>query len=436
MGTGLLTEVAIILGLLLCNGVFAMSEIAVVTSRAARLEGRASQGDPGARAVLALLRDPTRFLSTVQIGITLIGTVAGAFGGAAIAEKLAATLEAAGVADRWGEPLAFGVVVFGITFTSLVVGELVPKRVALTAPERIAELVARPMGLLARIGAPAVFVLTKSTEAILALLRVKPRGDDGVTEDDLRALVTEATRSGVMAPTEGRMVSRIFRLGDLSVRALATPRGDLDWIDVLDPPTTIAAALGDDRAPAVLVCRGQVDEVIGVATAADLLALVLQGRPLDGDTVAECAHAARFVPAHLPAHEVVEALADDAIGVAVVLDEFGGVVGVVDRRTVLRALAGREGRAGAGEEPSVVVRPEGGWLIDGLTALPDVAALLGVDPGRFTASGAETLGGYVMARLGRVPQVAEVVDDAGITFEVVDMDGRRVDKVLVRRRTH
>ena len=431
--SAIVTEVLIIVLLLVLNGVFAMSELAVMTARKVRLEHRADAGDKGARAALELAQEPTAFLSTVQVGITLIGVLAGAFGGASIAEQLAATFGRSPRLAPYAEGLGLAIVVAGITYLSLIIGELVPKRLALSAPERIASLVARPMRMVARVVSPLVRLLTGSTNLMLRLLGVRAHTDAGVTEEEIRALVEQGAESGVVAAAEHQIVERVFRLGDRQVAALMTPRPDIEWVDLDDDPDALRAALGVPRHGLLLACRGDVDRVVGFVHAEDALARCVTGRPLDGAALAELAREPMYVPEATPAFRLLEQFRAQRRHAAVALDEYGGVAGVVTLDDLLQELVGDIPHADDEPAAALVRRDDGSWLADGQIAVADVEAALDAELVEEERPGYHTLGGFVMARLGRVPRTGEHFDAAGFRFEIVDMDGRRVDKVLIAR---
>lgn len=425
----ILIESLIILALLLLNGVFAMSEIAVVTSRRARLERMATMGSSGARSALGLLDDPTRFLSTVQIGITLIGVLAGAFGGATIADELDTRLEAIPALAPFSEALALGAVVAAVSFLSLIVGELVPKRIAMQAPERIAIAVAAPMRALARVAGPLVWVLTRSTRAILRLLRVSETGGTRVTEEEIRAVIAEGRQSGAVHVAEHEMLEGVFRVGDRFVRDLIVPRPDVDWVEVSIDADELRARLGRPDAETLLVCRGSLDEVVGVVQPARLLAEHLAGRRLD---LAALAAAPLYVPGSMATLRLLELFKQCRQRFAVVLDEYGGVEGTISLDHVLEEIVGEVPEPTEQEESLFVARADGTFLVDGSVEFAEVSEhfSLGAVPERERGS-YRTLAGFVMARLGRVPSAGDVFTHAGVRFEVVDMDARRVDKVLV-----
>ncbi|HKG92496.1 MAG TPA: hemolysin family protein, partial [Gemmatimonadaceae bacterium] len=358
--SAILTEVVVILVLLLINGVFAMSEMAVVAAKKVRLEQRADEGDRGAAAALALASSPTQFLSTVQVGITLVGVLAGAFGGATISEKLAERFARVSWLAAYSEGAALAVVVAGITYLSLILGELVPKRVALGAPERIASAMARPMRLIARVASPLVRFLTASTELMLKLVPIKASGEPAVTEEDIRALVLQGKESGEVQEAEHRIVESAFRLGDRQAAAIMTPRHATDWVDVGEPPDALRRRIeGLSGREWFLACDGDLEHVLGVAYAADIFAPALAGRPLELKAMVQ---PPLFVPGTKPVYGVLETLQKARQHVAVVLDEFGGVQGTISIDQIVEELVGKL-PAGAGyDEGTVVRRDDGSWL--------------------------------------------------------------------------
>ena len=425
----ILSEILIILGLLVINGIFAMSEIAMVTSRRARLEKRAEEGSAGARTALALVEEPTRFLSTVQIGITLVGVLAGAFGGATLAEELDARLETVAALAPFSEALALFVVVASVTFASLVIGELVPKRIAMQAPERIAVLVAIPMRLLSRAVSPLVTLLTATTRGILRLLRVPEANTSAVTEDEVRAIIAEGRESGAVALAEHQMLEGVFRIGDRVVRDVMVPRPDVDWVDLDGGLDELRARLARPRADAVLVCRESLDGIVGIVRPAALLAEALGGARLD---LARAAEAPLYVPGSMDLLRLLEQFKQSRQRFAVVLDEYGGVEGVVSLDAVLDEVVGDVPEAAGEDGRRIVERADGTFLVDGALEFALVAEQFGITdvPERERGS-YRTLAGFVMARLGRVPRVSDHFTWGGVRFEVVDMDERRIDQVLV-----
>ncbi len=422
-------ELLVILVLLLLNGLFAMSELAMVTARRSRLQALAARGSRRARFALRLADDPTAFLSSVQVGITLIGILAGAFGGARVAVHIQPFIARIEGLAPWSEEIAFGLVVAAITFASLILGELVPKRIALGAPERIAMLVAPPMRLLALAMAPAVAVLSASTNLVFRILRIRATGDQAVTEDDIRALIAQGRAAGSVHAGEAEIVSRALQFGDRPVGAVMTPRTDVVWVDLEQPAEELRAQLTDLTHRAVPGATGSIDQVIGILRIRDLLAPVLRGEPID---IRRHLRAPLYVPESLPLLKLVEKFREGQTEVAVVLDEYGGVLGLVTRTDVLDDLAmGLPGGA-QGHLDLVVRRDDGSWLVDGACSLQDFEGRAGLPvPARYQEAGVRTVAGLVLTELGHVPQVGEAVVIQGHRFEVMDMDGRRIDRLLV-----
>ena len=420
-------ELALILLLLVANGVFAMSEMALVSARRARLRQRADAGDAGARAALELADAPDTFLSTTQIGITLVGILAGAFGGATISEQLAARISRVHALAPYSEGLALIAVVLSITYLSLIVGELAPKRLALNDPERIASMVARPMRALSRVTRPAVRLLSFSTAAVLGAFRLKAAEDPPVTEEEIRVLIHQGAEAGVFEQSEREIVESVLRLDDRRVTALMTPRMEIDWLDLTASPSEALRGLGAGAHSRYPVARGNLDDVQGVVHAKDLLGRCLAGEPPD---LRSLLRPPLFVPESQTALQLLEQLRNARTHVALVVNEFGSVQGLVTMHDVLEAIVGDLPAVGA--EPYAVEREDGSWLLDGALLVDEFREIFdtGPLPGE-ERGGYETLAGFVLTRLGRVPRTAESFEWGGLRFEIVDMDGRRVDKVLV-----
>lgn len=411
------------------NGLLAMSELAVVSSRRGRLKALADNGTRGARAAMKLTEDPGEFLATVQIGITLVGILAGAFGGSALAAPIGRWLETfPGVAPN-GESIAFAIVVVGITYLSLVIGELVPKRIALRYPERVAAAVAGPMRILSRIAAPAVWLLKVSTNALLSILGLMGARENTVSEDEVRSLIAEGTRAGVFEPEEKAMIDGVLRLADRTVRAIMTPRPEIAWIDADASPGEVLERIGSIEHARFPVCRGDLDELIGVVDTKDLLERALSGRPVD---LTVSARMPVVVHDNLPVLRLLDVLRDAHSHMALVVDEFGSVEGLVTLTDVLETIAGDFPQSAEDAEPAIVERADGSLLVDGRLPLDELQDRLGI--GGLAADGSfHTVAGLVLYRLGRIPQIGDGVDVASCHIEVVDMDGRRVDRVLVTR---
>jgi magnesium and cobalt exporter, CNNM family len=422
-------QIAVIVVLTLLNGLFAMSETALVSSRKAQLRQRAEAGDGGARAALALADSPTRFLSTVQIGISLIGVLAGAFGGAALAGPLAQALRGVPPLAPYAGPLAFGAVVVAITYLSLIVGELVPKRLALNGPETVVSRVAGPMRLLSAITSPAVWFLSASTEGVLGLLGVRQAGADPVSEQEVEILMEEGARAGVFEEEERDLVARALRLDDRPVRELMTPRPNVVWLDAEDPPLEVLRLARESRHSYFPVARGGLDNLLGLASVKDDWARGAAGHP------AESPGALRrppLVSEGAPATSALEAFKRSGLPLAVVIDERGHTEGVVTLTDVLEALVGEVPDADEPADEAIVRREDGSWLVDGLLAAEELEDRLGINErSHREEAGYQTVGGMVMDALGRVPAAGDRFEREGHSFEVLGMAGWRVDKVLV-----
>jgi putative hemolysin len=413
----------------LLNGFFAMSELAVVSSRPVRLEALARKAGRGARLALALARDPGRMLSTVQIGITLVGIVAGAFGGARLAEPLSNVLARPPGLAPFSAEIAYTLVVIAITYLSLIIGELVPKHLALRSPERVAALVAPTIDLISRISTPAVWLLERSSRFVLRLLGSEAQPAETVTEEEVRTLIAEGTRAGVFHQQEQEMIGRVLRLADRPVRAIMTPRVELVWLDIEDDHSEVVRVIQESGHSRFVVAKGSLDEVLGVVHVRGLLEACLAGRSLD---LRAALRPMLVVPDTMPILRAMEALRQARVSMALVVDEYGEVEGVVTVEDVLEAVVGDMPERRLGEEAAIVRREDGSMLMDGMLAIDEVKLALGFQSLPDEES-YHTLAGFVLAQLGRVPEESQTVAYGGWRFEVVDMDGRRIDKVLVRR---
>lgn len=421
-------EILIILCLVALNGVFALSELAIVSARRSKLKALAESGRKGARRALALADDPGRFLSTVQIGITLVGILAGAFSGATLGVKLEDFLMSQGISRDAAEALGLGIVIVVITYLSLIIGELVPKNLALRNAEGIACAVAPMMTALARVGSPLVSMLDYSTKVVLRLTGQHPQPATAVTEEEIKSLVAEAESAGVLETGERQMISGVLRLGDRAVRGLMTPRTDVDWIDLSADEAEIKSRListGHSRLP---VGEGTADTMIGVVQTRELLAALLAGKPLD---VRANARTAPIIPETLDALDVLKVLRDAPVPMALIHDEYGHFEGLVTPADILEAIAGVFHADSAGREPYAVERDDGSWLLSGAMPADEMTDKLGIVlPEK---PDYETVAGFVLARLHHLPSTGEYVEALGWRFEVIDLDGRRIDKVLATR---
>jgi len=427
---GVVLELAVILLLVLLNGVFAMSELAIVSSRRMRLLAMQRNGRSGASAALALTEDPQRFLPTVQVGITLVGVLAGAFAGQGLAQRLGGVLALVpGLAPYSGE-IALAVVVLGITYLSLILGELVPKQLALRNPEAVAVAVAAPMSLLSRIAAPMVWLLSRSSSLVLGLLGASRPVSATITEEEVRAAVAEGAEAGALETEERHMIERVLRLADKPVRALMTPRTEVDWIDRSATPEEVSARLRSSTVTRFVVADGRIDNVVGVVATKDLLDQILADGTLD---LARAMRSPAVLPENLSALDGLARLRTDPLGIALVMDEYGSFEGVVTASDLLEAIVGELGPAlqpTAGND--VVERHDGSLLLDGMMPSDELKTRLDLPdlPGEGTY---HTVAGLMLSLLQRVPREGDRIVWSGWRFEIVDMDGRRVDKVLVSK---
>jgi putative hemolysin len=427
-------EAAVIFLLILTNGIFAMAEIAVVSARKTRLQQWAEAGNTRARTALELANTPNQFLATVQIGITLIGILAGAFGGATLANKLAAVLDDISWLAPYSQPLSLGFVVLVITYLSLIVGELAPKRLALNNPERIATAIARPMRALSRLAYPAVHLLGLSTEVVLRALGIRPAMESPVTEEEIRTLIEQGTQAGMFEEAEQEMVERIFRLGDRRVSAVMTPRTEIVWLDRGASVEEIRHTITTSVHSRFLVADGSMDNILGIVHAKDLLAHCLAAQAVDLPATLQ---QPLYVPESMRALKVLELFKQSGTHIALVIDEYGGIQGLVTPSDILEAIVGDLPVAGEQFEPLAVQREDGSWLLDGMLSVDefkeifDLGRLPGEDQGVY-----QTLAGFIIMQLGRIPATSDYFEWEELRIEVVDMDGNRVDKVLVTPARH
>ena len=421
-------EIVIILVLILLNGLFSMSELALVSVRRARLAVLERKGMKGAAAAQALSDDPQRFLPTVQVGITLISVLTGVFGGARITAHLQAWLERIPQVAKFADSLALAAVVIVTTYLTLVLGELVPKQLALRAPELMAIRVARPIAILSHVVGPLVWLLGQSSSVVLRLFGLHRASRQSVTEEELKALLIEGAQTGVLEMEERDMIERVLRLADKPVRAIMTPRTELHWIDRTHPAKAIAAALKAAPHSRFVVCDRSIDNVVGVVQAKDLLDRILGGGEL---SVSASLRQPMIVPDAISALDALERLKSDSLGLALVMDEYGSFEGVVTAADVLQAIVGD---ASGPEHQEGVPGPEGEttMTLDGLTPVDELKARLML-PDLPAEGSYHTLAGLLLALLRRVPRIGDRIVFGGWRFEVLEMDGRRVDKVLAGR---
>jgi len=421
-------DLAILAGLILVNGVFSMSELAIVSARTSRLRLAADKGSRAAKTALSLAHEPGKFLATVQIGITLVAVVAGAFSGATLGGPVAERLARLGLEPGTAENASLALVIGLTTFFTIVVGELVPKQIALRAAVPIALVMARPMALFARVAAPVVWLLDTSSSLILSALRIHHRGEHRLTAEELQMIFAEATRTGVIEEGERAILSGVMRLGDRAVRELMTPRTVIDWLDARASDAEIREALSRSPHSLLPVADGSVDKVLGVVKAREVLALLLAGKPV---RLQRLMKKPAVVPDQLDAMDALRILQGSGLGMAMVHDEYGHLDGIVTPADLLTAMAGTfASLQDEGDEPELLEREDGSLLISGAMGADAMADRLSIDlpDDREFATAA----GYVLYMLKRLPHEGEHFTDQGWRFEVVDMDGRKIDKLLVR----
>ena len=422
-------DIILLLILILLNGIFALSEIAIVSSRRARLIQMADGGSAGARHALALTAEPTRFLSSVQVGITSIGIMNGAIGEGAIAGAIRTALEGIPPLVPYADGLSLAIMVVLLTYFSLIFGELVPKRLALTHPEAVAVVIARPMEILATIGRPVVRLLSMSTDGLLRIFGIRHEKQSGVTADEIRVMLEQGAEEGVFLETEHQMVSNVLNLDERHVGAVLTPRAEVVYLDVQDEPGVTRQKLGDEPHSVLPVCDGGLDHVVGFVRSKTVLEELLGGHSLDLIALAE---PPLFVPETMTLMKLLEGFKRTHLPVALVVDEFGSVAGLVSLTDVISSIVGDLPNE-SGDEPRIVQREDGSWLMDGGLDLDTLVRTLGASD-LLTPEDRQhyhTLGGLAMLALGQVPRTADRFERGGFVFEIVDMDGNRVDKVMV-----
>lgn len=420
-------DIVIILALVALNGIFAMSELAIVSARRPRLQAMEKAGRRGAKVALDLAADPGRFLSTVQIGITLIGIVAGAYSGASLGGPVGERLQGLGLAPNLAENVGFALVIGLTTYASLIVGELVPKQFALRAPEPIALLVAMPMLWLAKLTAPLVWILDGSSALIFKLLRLDRESENHVTAEELHLIVAEASRSGVIEESERAIISGVVRLADRPVREVMTQRMDVDWIDLSADEETIRARLLATSHTRLPVGRGSVEDIVGVVQARDIMTALFRGEPLSLDLLMR---RAEIVPDQVDAMDALEVLRRSDVPMVMVHDEYGHFEGIVTPADLMSAIAGHfASDRDAFDEPDLVEREDGSLLVSGQMAIDQLADR--IDISLSEDRDYATVAGHALWLMRRLPEVGDFVDDQGWRFEIVDMDGRKIDKLLV-----
>ena len=425
-------DIFLLLLLILLNGVLAMSEIAVVSSRKSRLQKLADDGSPGAKSALELSNEPSGFLSTVQVGITTVGILSGAIGENALADPLTNWLSGYSLLEPYARGFSLTLVVIGLTYFSVVVGELVPKRLGLLAPETIAALIATPMNVLARVTRPLVWLLSSSSSLLLRLLGARHRGDPPVTDDEINVLMEQGAEAGVFHESEQAIVSNVLRLDEQRIAAIMTHRNDIYVLDLDEPEDVIRTNLAESPFTRIVVCRDGLDHIIGILRTADLLKLALAGEKLD---IERFLRPALYVPEGVSTTHLLESFRKARQQCALIVDEYGELQGLVTLTDVLTSIVGELPSSDTAEEQDIVERTDGSWLVDGGVAIERLKQVLKIEddlPGE-DENAFNTLGGLVMYVLGRIPAVTDQFEAAGYRFEVVDMDKNRVDKMLLTR---
>jgi putative hemolysin len=424
-------EIVIILVLIVLNGIFALSEFAIISAKKTRLQHRSEEGDKRAAAALEIANEPTRFLSTIQIGITLVGILAGAFGGATVAEGLAIYLNEFPILALYSDILAITLVVLLITYLTLIFGELVPKHLALNNAENIASSVAKPMSLLSVIASPLVFILSHSTKAVLWVLRVQETTEPPVTEEEIKIMLEEGTEAGVFEKAELSMVEGVFELGDRNIESLMTHRSEVIALDLNDPADENLRKMTGSGRSNFPVYEGDLDKIVGMVSVKDVLA-----RMVDGCTPDIKASVTRplFAPEAISVLKLLELFKGTGLHIALVTDEYGSIQGVITLHDILEAIVGNVRTLGEPVDTPVVVREDGSWLINGDTPIEDIRKILSVDSFPEEEQGQyRTIAGLILFILERIPKTGDHLEVGGLRYEVVDMDGNRIDKVLVTR---
>jgi putative hemolysin len=427
-------DLVLLVFLILLNGVLAMSEIAVVSSRKSRLQKLADDESPGAQSALDLSNDPSGFLSTIQVGITTVGILSGAIGESALADPLTHWLAGFSVFAPYARGLALTVVVVGLTYVSVVIGELVPKRLGLLAPETIAALISTPMNFLARLAKPLVWLLSSSSSLVLHLIGARPRGEPSLTNDEINVLMEQGAEAGVFHESEQAIVSNVLRLDEQRIGAIMTHRNDIYLLDLEQPEDEIRRCLADAPFTRIVVCRDGPEHIVGILRTADLLKLALAGEKLN---VENFLRPALYVPEGVTTTHLLESFRKARQQCALIVDEYGELQGLVTLTDVLTAIVGELPSSDVSAVQDIVERADGSWLVDGSVSIERLKSVTRIDddlPGE-DENAFNTLGGLVMFVLGRIPQVADRFEAAGCCFEVVDMDKNRVDKVLLSRLT-
>lgn len=423
-------EILTILFLIILNGIFALSEIAIITSRKIKLQKMSQEGNKNADIAIELSESPNQFLSTIQIGITLIGILAGAFGGATIAQVISANLAKVTFLEPYSEALGFLVVVLIITYLSLVVGELVPKRIAMNNPEAMAVKIARPMKYLSKITLPLVTLLSISMEFLLKLLRIKEPEDEKDSEEEIKLLMEEGTQTGEFEKAEEDIIKRVFMLDDCRATSLMTPRTGIIWLDINESAENIKSRMTESKRAMFPVGKNSLDHFLGVIQLKDLFEVEIE----DGNTLKKYLKDPIIVPESSDVLDILQMFKEsqDNVHMAMVVDEYGNIEGLITLNDILEALVGEIPAIDEPDEPRAVLRSDGSWLIDGAISIDEFKDVLDIKSLPDEESGVyQTLAGFILNYLGRIPETGESFQSENLSFEVVDMDGHHIDKVLV-----
>ncbi len=424
-------EILILLVLFIANGIFAMSEIAVVSLRKARLEHLAKKGNKRYKIALELFNSPGKFLSTVQVGITVIGIIAGVFSGATLAEKLVFYFNQFPLLKEYSQFLGYFLVVSLITYLSLIIGELVPKRIAINSPEKIALIVAVPMKWISTIAKPVVSFLTVSSNIILKLLRIKPSTEPTVTEEEIRILIREGKTAGIIEKTENEILDSVFKFGDKRVESILTPRTQISWLDISLSLEENLKIISETKYSYYPVCEDTIDNMLGIIRIKDLFNLLLDNKTI---SIKENIIRPLYIPETSRALTLLEKFKETKNHVAIVIDEYGGIQGLVTVNDIVTQVLGEFPASDGQDEPPAIKRDDGSWLIDGLIPVDDFKEIFNIETLEGEAEeGFQTISGFIMMKLEKIPRSGDKFESDGITYEVVDMDGNRIDKVLVKK---
>lgn len=425
-----MNEILILLLLILLNGLFAMSEIAMVSFRRARLEKAAKRGDKTAKKALELAEHPSKFLSTVQIGITLIGILTGIYSGDKIADDLEAYLMQYESLREYSESLAVTIIVVLLTFGSLVLGELVPKRIGLVMPETIARVFSYPMYIISLVMAPFIWLLSFTTDTILKIFRIKKSKDSHVTEEEIKAIIQEGAEAGTVQEIEQDIVENVFHLGDRKINTLMTVRPDIEWLDALEPVESIKTAITASTHKSFPVCKGELDQVVGMVYSKDMLNSMFKGAPLE---IEKCAKPALYLTENLTAYKALEKFKETKQRVALVVDEIGVIQGILTMNDLMDVLVGDLAEQ-LHEKKEIIPRDDGSYLVDAALPVPEFARYFEIDiSDDEELSQINTVGGLIIHYGTKTPHTGNKQTWRNLSMEIVDMDGRRIDKVLVKR---